>query len=357
MIADPRPAAPQRSAAAASRRVATGPGLATAGNLCAVLRSSRPFRLLLAATLSLFLPACGWAEDRSTPAAGDAPAAARPASGTLVVMLGSGGPPPDPERSGPALAILAGGRAYLVDFGPGIVRRAVSAQLQGLRALHPKNLTRAFVTHLHSDHTAGFPDLILTPPAVGRLEPLEVYGPPGTERMADHLLQAYAEDLEQRGVGRAKSQRSGYRVEAHDVAPGPVYSDEVVRVNAFRAKHGRWKHAYGYRFDAGGRSIVVSGDTAPNEAVVEACDGCDVLVHEVYCQADLQRAPPAGRAYFRGHHTSTLELAELAKRAKPKLLVLHHLLLARCSGDDLLNEIRGAAYSGEVVVARDLAVY
>ena len=174
---------------------------------------------------------------------------------------------------------------------------SVAAQLKGSAALHPRNLTRAFVTHLHSDHTAGYSDLILTPPAVGRVEPLEVYGPPGTERMTHHLLLAYEEDLEQRGVGRSKSRRSGYNVEAHDVAPGPVYSDEVVRVSAFRAKHGRWKHAYGYRFDAGGRSIVVSGDTAPTEAMVTACDGCDVLVHEVYCQADLKRAPPAGRTY------------------------------------------------------------
>jgi ribonuclease Z len=324
-----------------------------------VLRTFRLTPLLLAATLTLCIPACGRAEERSVPS--EVPAAADPttgaAAGARVVMLGSGGPPPDPERSGPALAVLAGGRVYLVDFGPGVVRRAVSAQLQGLRALHPKNLTRAFVTHLHSDHTAGYSDLILTPPAVGRVEPLEVYGPPGIERMTQHLLLAYAEDLAQRGVGRSKNQRSGYRVEAHDVVPGPIYSDEVVRVSAFRVVHGRWKHAYGYRFDAGGRSIVVSGDTAPTEAVVTACDGCDVLVHEIYCHADLKRAPPAGRTYFRSHHTSTLELAELAKRAKPKLLVLHHLLLARCTGEDLVNEFRGAAYSGEVVVAQDLAVY
>jgi ribonuclease BN (tRNA processing enzyme) len=303
------------------------------------------------ALVALGFPACGWGEE------GEVPEPKDPATSTRVVMLGSGGPPPDPQRSGPAAAVISRGRAYLVDFGPGVVRRAVEAFRAGTRELDPRLLTRVFATHLHSDHTAGYADLILTPPAVGRSEPLVVYGPPGIARMTRQLLSAYDADLQERAKGRSEAERAGYQVEAKEVDPGVVYRDEAVVVTAFRVEHGRLEHAYGYRFDADGRSIVFSGDTAPGDAVVEACNACDVLLHEVYCQADFERAPPAGRSYFKTHHTSTVELAELAKRAKPQLLILHHLLLARCSEESLLEELRQQGYTGEAVVARDLGVY
>jgi ribonuclease Z len=277
--------------------------------------------------------------------------------GIKVVMLGSGGPPPDPERSGPALAVLSQERTYLVDFGPGIVRRAVAAQIKGWLTLHPRQLTRAFVTHLHSDHTAGFADLILTPPVVGRSEPLQVYGPPGIGAMTQHLVAAYEDDLSTRHKGLEEGQTEGYRVEAHEIQPGLIYEDEVMRVTAFAQLHGDWEYAFGYRFDADGRSVVVSGDTAPNDAVVEACQGCDVLIHEVYCEADFKAVPPNGREYFREFHTSTKELAELATRAQPELLVLYHLLLRSCSADDLLQEMRDYQYQGDVVVGEDLTAY
>jgi ribonuclease BN (tRNA processing enzyme) len=277
--------------------------------------------------------------------------------GIKVVMLGSGGPPPDPERSGPAVALLSQERAYLVDFGPGLVRRAVAAQIKGWLTLHPRQLTRAFVTHLHSDHTAGFADLMLTPPAVGRTEALHVYGPPGIGAMTQHLVAAYAEDLSARHKGLEEKETEGYRVEAHEIQPGLIYEDEVMRVTAFAQPHGDWKYAFGYRFDAGGRSVVVSGDATASDAVVEACQGCDVLVHEVYCEADFKAVPRAGRSYFRAAHTSTKELAKLATRAQPGLLVLYHLLLRSCSADDLLQEMQRYEYSGEVVVGEDLAAY
>jgi ribonuclease Z len=274
-----------------------------------------------------------------------------------VVLLGSGGPPPDPLRSGPAVAVLAKDRAYLVDFGPGVVRRAVEAYRIGWLKLQPDELTRAFVTHLHSDHTAGYADLILTPPSVGRVEPLVVYGPPGIVEMTDHLLLAYEQDLATRRDGLSEEKLAGYRIEPHEISPGVVYEDEVVRVSAFRVEHGDWKNAYGYRFDADGRSIVISGDTAPSDAVVEACSGCDVLVHEVYCEADFKNVSEIGRSYFSSHHTSTLELAEIAKRAKPKLLVLYHLMLRRCTEGTLLREMKQYSYVGDVIVGEDLAAY
>src|SRR5712675_2433617 len=119
-----------------------------------------------------------------------------PATKTQVVMLGTGTPLPDPDRSGPSTAIVVNGTSYIVDFGTGVVRQAAAARKKGVEALEPVNLKIAFLTHLHSDHTLGFPDLILTPWVVGRKEPLEVYGPPGTSAMAEHILKAYADDID-----------------------------------------------------------------------------------------------------------------------------------------------------------------
>jgi ribonuclease Z len=227
----------------------------------------------------------------------------------------------------------------------------------GWPELGPRKLSTAFVTHLHSDHTAGYADLMLTPASMARTQPLEVYGPPGLARMTEHILAAYEMDLAERKVGKTANQLSGFRVNAHEVLPGLAYEDGVVRVKAFQVEHGRWQHAYGYRFDARDRSIVISGDTRPSDAVVEACGGCDVLVHEVYCEADLERAPPKGRAYFQANHTSTRELAGIAGRAKPGLVVLYHLLLAGCGGDDLLREMKQFGYAGKVVVGEDLTAH
>jgi ribonuclease BN (tRNA processing enzyme) len=115
------------------------------------------------------------------------------------VLLGTGTPVPDPDRSGPATAIVVDDSAYLVDFGPGVVRRSKAAVLERhIAAPEPANLKVAFVTHLHSDHTAGYPDLILTGWTAGRRTPLEVYGPKGLQSMTEHILQAYRIDIETR---------------------------------------------------------------------------------------------------------------------------------------------------------------
>src|SRR5712692_8741593 len=122
-----------------------------------------------------------------------------PTSHTQIVLLGTGNPPADPERSGPATAIVVNGTPYLIDFGAGVVRRAAAAVAdRGITALEPTNLRVVFVTHLHSDHTVGYPDLILTPWVLGRRVPLEVYGPPGIKAMTEHLLQAYSADFQAR---------------------------------------------------------------------------------------------------------------------------------------------------------------
>lgn len=275
---------------------------------------------------------------------------------TLVVMLGTGTPNPDPERSGPAVAVIADGRPYLVDCGPGVVRRAAAAANAGVSALDMPNLSRLFVTHLHSDHTAGLADLILTPWVLEREEPLQVFGPPGIRSMTEHVLAAYAADIELRIHGSQPQNPTGIRVEAHEIESGEVYRDANVTVTAFTVPHGSWPHAFGYRFDAEDRSIVITGDTVATDAVVEACNGCDVLVHEVYAKAGLDRRTPEWQAYHRSFHTSGVELGEIAARARPKLLVLYHQLLWGATKAELLAEIR-QNFDGPVAFADDLDVY
>ena len=265
-------------------------------------------------------------------------------------MLGTGTPNPDPERSGPAVAVIAGGRPYLVDCGPGVVRRAAAAQLE------MPSLNRLFITHLHSDHTLGYADLILTPWVLEREQPLEVYGPPGTRAMTDHLLAAYDEDIQIRLHGSQPQNATGIQVEVHEIEPGPIYADAIIEVTAFAVPHGAWDHAFGYRFETADRIIVISGDTTPTDAVVDACSGCDVLVHEVYAKAGWDRRTPDWQAYHAASHTSGVELGELAARAKPGLLVLYHQLMWGATEEELLAEIR-LSFDGEVVFADDLDVY
>jgi ribonuclease BN (tRNA processing enzyme) len=162
---------------------------------------------------------------------------------TKVVLLGTGTPAPDPDRSGPATAIVVDDCAYLVDFGPGVVRRAKAAVLdRHIGALEPANLKVAFVTHLHSDHTAGYPDLILTGWTARRRTPLEVYGPTGMQSMTEHILRAYRNDVETRTSpgGDQRGNLEGWKVNAHEIKPGVIYKDAKITVTAF-PRSTRWR--------------------------------------------------------------------------------------------------------------------
>jgi ribonuclease BN (tRNA processing enzyme) len=304
----------------------------------------------------------------ATPLEAQQPPPKGPTSQTQIVLLGTGNPFPDPDRSGPATAVVVNGTPYLVDMGAGLVRRAKAAVVdKGIAALEPPNLRVVFVTHLHSDHTIGFADLFLTPWTYGRRVPLEVYGPAGIKAMTEHLIEAYSADFETRtkehvqGLYTIGSFPEGHRVNAHEIRAGVVYKDANVTVTAFATKHAL--ESYGYRFDTPDRSIVISGDTAPTQATIDACRGCDVLIHEVHTLEWLAKRPDF-QSYAARYHTTTVQLAELASQAKPRLLILYHATIVlrpavdptRSSPAGLLSEI-SSRYSGHVVVGRDLDVY
>jgi ribonuclease BN (tRNA processing enzyme) len=279
--------------------------------------------------------------------------AASPASGTQIVFLGTGNPAANPDRSGPATAIVVNGTPYLVDFGPGVVRRAAAAvRDRGVTGLQPANLHVAFATHLHSDHTVGFPDLIFSPWTLGRHIPLEVYGPKGIKAMAQHLEEAYRLDIETRtnAYGNQREFPNGHNVNAHEISTGVVYKDDNVTVTAFPTKHAM--ESYGYRFDTPDRKIVISGDTNPTQATVDACNECDVLIHEGIALSWLATRPSTFQAFAAKYHTTTPQLAELAGKAKPKLLIVYHT----DEPDQVLHEML-ERYPGHVVVAHDLDIY
>jgi len=276
-------------------------------------------------------------------------------SASQVVLLGTGTPNADPARSGPAVAVVVNGTPYLVDAGPGVARRAAAAHQAGVAGLAVDRLNRLFLTHLHSDHTAGLPDLLLTPWVMGRRDPLEVHGPAGTEAMTQHILAAYREDVRQRLEGPEPANTTGWRVQAVEIGPGVVYRDQHVTVEAFGVDHGSWP-AFGYTFHTPDRTIVISGDTAAPQDNLHAYRGCDVLIHEVQSSLGLERRSPAWRRYHARFHTSARELAEVASQAKPGLLILYHQLFHGVTEERLLAEV-GDGYDGPVVSGRDLDVY
>jgi ribonuclease Z len=292
---------------------------------------------------------------RNMPARGVVAAQPALADSTVVVMLGVGMPRPDPDASGPATAVLVGSRVFLFDAGPGIMRRMAAAHL-------PINgVTALFITHLHSDHTLGLPDLIFTSWVMGRRNALEAYGPHGLQEMTTHILEAWKVDEDVRTNGLEHEPASGYAVNVHEIRPGVVYDSGGVSITAIPVLHGSLKEAYAYRIDTPTRSVVISGDTRPSDALVAASRNVDVLVHEVYSAAKL--APekrPGGDdwpRYMHEFHTSDVELGKIAAEAKPKLLVLTHIIRMGSSDEDLIRAIRAGGFGGRIVVGRDLARY
>lgn len=278
------------------------------------------------------------------------------ADSTVVLLLGTGFPRPLADAFGPATAVLVGSRVLLFDAGPGVMHQIAVAKLplRGPDAL--------FITHLHSDHTIGLPDVMLTTWVMGRHNVLTIVGPPGLSKMVDNLTAAYSEDIDIRTHGLEHDAENGWRLAVHETTSGVVYDSAGVRVTAFRVLHGSWPVSLGYRIDTPTRSIVISGDTRPSDEVVRQAHGVDVLVHEVYPDSIYraqrgQRLGDTTNDYFRSFHTSDVELGRLAARAQPKLLVLTHIVRFGATDEQLLRGVRAGGFTGAVVVGKDLGRY
>ncbi|MBI5601433.1 MAG: MBL fold metallo-hydrolase [Gemmatimonadetes bacterium] len=271
---------------------------------------------------------------------------------TRLIVLGSGTPVPDPGRAGPAYAVTYGTRVFLFDAGAGVMRRVAAA------GLPIDGMTAVLLTHLHSDHTLGLPDVIHTTWVMGRSRVMPVIGPPGTSAMVGHLQSAWIEDVVLRTEGTERGRRGGQRVDARETTGGIVYDSAGVRIRAIPVPHGGWPVSFAFRIDTPDRSIVLGGDTAPSAALEEASRGVDLLVHEVY--ASTRVAPeqrPGGDLwpqYLREFHTSDEELGAIAARAQPKQLILSHVLRMGGTMEEVLAGVRRGGFRGAVMVANDL---
>ena len=273
---------------------------------------------------------------------------------TTVILLGTGMPVPNSKAQGPATAIVVGARLFVFDAGPGVERQMEAAGLPYRRG----PVTALFLTHLHSDHTLGYPDLLLTSWVMGRRDPLRVYGPPGTKRMTAKILDAWSEDIDIREHGLEHGIPGGYLADVREIRGGVVYDSAGVTIRAIPVPHGSWKWAFGYRIDAPGKSIVISGDTSPSKPLEDAARDVDLLIHEVYPEARLApEARPGGEEwvrYMRTFHTSDRELGALAARARPKRLVLYHIVRMNGTDQELMRGIRDGGFKGPITIGHDL---
>jgi len=265
-----------------------------------------------------------------------------------VTLLGTGGPPPILDRFGPCTLVEAGSEKFLFDAGRGALQRLFQLKIRF------SEITGLFLTHLHSDHVVGIPDLWLTgwinQAWGGRQVPLPVWGPLGTKEMMFHLEKAYQFDIRI----RTHYPKEGVRVVAEEFTDGVVYDKNGLKIRAFLVDHGRIKPAYGYRIDYAGRSVVISGDTRFNENVIRFSQGVDLLVHEVIGMSDefLQKSE-FGKT-IASNHTTPQDAGEVFRRADPKLAVYTHILFfGDYLPDDLVASTRNN-YSGPLEVGEDL---
>ena len=272
-----------------------------------------------------------------------------PKPALMVTLLGTGAPRPVIERFGSSILVEAGDQKLLFDCGRGCTQRLYQAKVP------LSDVTALFLTHLHSDHIVGIPDLWLTGWIMGRKTPLRVWGPDGTQQMMKGLEQAYEFDIHTRRDIDEQLPPQGVVEQAKDIEQGVVYENDGVKVTAFTVDHGVVKPALGYRIDYAGHSVVVSGDTRYSENLIKFAQGTDVLIHEVLAANAYKSLHTAltqrQMQKVMEHHTKTEEAAMVFAKAKPRLAVYSHIVPPNAS--DLLSDTR-KSYSGPLEVGEDL---
>ena len=280
-------------------------------------------------------------------------------SETKLIILGSGTPNPDPERYGSGYAVVVNVDAYIVDFGPGIVRRisAMSPTWGGeFPSMELENINIAFLTHIHSDHSGALADLILTPWIMGRDEPLDLYGPEGLKAMSENITEAYIDDINYRLYGSQPANELGFTTNVTEISDdGTIFKDNNIEVIAFKNAHGDFKNSFGFLFITDDKRILFSGDTAVSNNLMKYGKNLDILVHEVFSSETFVNKTKDWQIYHQAHHTSSIDLGIIADELQPKKLVLSHILFWGASEESLLKDVR-KNFNGETIIAADLMV-
>jgi len=277
----------------------------------------------------------------------------------LVTLLGTGSPPPVMNRFGPGVLVQAGGQTLLIDCGRGVTQRLFQLGVK----LGTAN--KLFITHLHSDHIVGIPDLWLTgwleTPFAQRKGAFQVFGPAGTRNMMESLEKAYEWDIRTR-IADQKLAKENVAVSVTEIKEGVVFDRDGVKVTAFEVDHGPLiKPAFGFRIDYGGRSAVVSGDTRFSENLIRYATGTDLLIHQVAAVRPELLASPVFR-FILDHHTKPDEAGVVFARTKPKLAVFYHFVLLGTAQVPAMTEqevveLARKNYSGPLLVGEDLMVF
>lgn len=269
-----------------------------------------------------------------------------------VTLLGTGTPPPFMHRFGPGILVQAGNKNLLFDCGRGITQRLFQLKIP------LGKIERLFLTHLHSDHVVGIPDLYLSgwlgAPWARRKAPFAVTGPAGTVSMMTHMKEAYAWDIKTR-LDDQKLSATAIKISATDMTAGVVYDAGGVKVTAFNVNHGKKINpAYGYRIDYDGRTVVLSGDTKFTDNLVKSAKGADLIVHSVaVIAAKLLKKSKVMRSIL-AHHSEPEDTARVFNAVKPKLAVYSHIVMYGGTKEkDIMSRVK-KNYAGPVLVGKDL---
>jgi ribonuclease Z len=282
----------------------------------------------------------------------------KPAPPLRVTLLGTGNPRPLPGRYGPSILVEAATTPptrILVDAGRGAAERLFTVGGRELLS----GLDLVLLTHLHSDHVVGLPDLWLTGWLFGRSRPLVLRGPEGSAALMANLEKAFEFDVKTRRDVDERLPGAGVVVDARDVAVDVAFEVSGVKITPFLVDHGPVKPAYGYRIDYAGRSVVLSGDTRYSENLIAHAKGCDVLVHEVVAPDVERRASvmrdPAVTQRIIDHHTTPEDAGRIFAAVKPRLAVYSHIVPSPTTAKDLEGPTR-KTYAGPLLVGEDLTV-
>jgi ribonuclease Z len=266
-----------------------------------------------------------------------------------VHLIGTGGPELTPERAGMSTLIDVNGRKFLFDAGRGALQNIY------LSRIHPNEVTKVFLTHLHNDHFEGLPSLWITPWFMfARKQKIEVCGPPGTGEMVQGMRLMLNHDVERRS--NPVFRREDLDIKTTEVGEGVVYDEGGIKITAFPVEHVDGNPAFGYRLDAGNRSVLISGDTTYSDNVVKYGSRVDLMVHNV--AAFSERMLNAGEMKPVLEKLTTPEqAAQIFSKAMPRLAVFSHIVkkeLPGAAGDAVVIErTRQAGYSGPLQMGLD----
>ena len=267
-----------------------------------------------------------------------------------VTLLGTGTPRPKPDRYGASTLVEAGDEILIFDCGRCTFQRLFETGT----AL--KQANKLFLTHLHSDHTVGIPDLWLTPWIYGRWkDPFYVWGPVGTQNMMTKLEEAFEFDIHIRPI-HDLIPPEGAKIVPHEIEEGVVYDINGVKVTAFEVDHRPIQPSYGYRIDYEGKAVVLSGDSAYSENLIKFAKNVDLLIHNVGAADEEELRESERYRSIMTLHASPEEAGEVFSRANPKLSVYTHMVLLKVTIEELIEQTR-KTYTGPLEIGEDLMAF